>query len=137
VFEGPDNYSDWRLSDGAPWYRQSVFDAVRTYVAQQAGTMLPDGYALKLTFTDIDFGNRAFRRSSGGFTAPEFEFTYVVTDASGAVVRHGIEDLKRSTDMGNDRFSVSTTDLSTEIIQGEKPMLKYWADTALAGLGQR
>jgi hypothetical protein len=136
IFNDPDNFTDWKLSDGPEWYRESVFTAVRSYLAKQTDQMLPDGYGLKITFTDIDLGYRASRRIPSGSGAPAFEFTYVVTDSSGKVVRHGTEDLRHYTDFGDYRSSIETTDLTTEIIQQEKPMLKYWAVTRLAGLKQ-
>jgi hypothetical protein len=136
VFDGPDNYTDWKLSDGADWYRESVFTAVRSFLAKQTDQLLPEGYGLKITFTDIDLGNRASRRIPSGSGAPAFEFTYVVTDSSGKVVRQGAENLRHYTDFGNYRFSVETTDLTTDIIQREKPMLKSWAFTKLADLKQ-
>jgi hypothetical protein len=136
-FDGPDNYTDWKLSDGAAWYRESVFTAVRSFLSSQTDSMLPEGYNLKITFTDIDLGNRSSRRVPSASGAPAFEFTYLVTDPSGAVVRHGTENLRYYTDFGNYRFSIETTDLTTEIIQAEKPMLKCWAVTKLAGLKQR
>jgi Protein of unknown function (DUF3016) len=136
IFDDPDNYTDWKLSDGADWYRESVFTAVRSYLSRQTDQMLPDGYSLKITITDIDLGHRASRRIPSGSGAPAFEFTYVVTDPSGKVVKHGSENLRHYTDFGNYRSSIETTDLTTEIIQQEKPMLKCWAATELADLKQ-
>jgi hypothetical protein len=136
VFAAPDTYTDWELSDGADWYRGSVFSALRTYIAAQADRVLPEGYILKVTFTDIDFGHRSSRRIPSSSGAPAFEFTYVVTNAAGTVVRQGTENLRFYVDFGNYRKSVETTDLSTDIIQREKPMLKSWADAKLAGLKQ-
>jgi hypothetical protein len=136
IFSNPDNYTDWKLSDGAEWYRESVFTAVRSFLTKQTDQMLPDGYNLKITITDIDLGHRASRSVPSSSGAPAFEFTYQVTDPSGKVVRHGTEDLRHFTDFGDYRSSIETTDLTTEIIQREKPMLKYWAFTKLAGLKQ-
>jgi hypothetical protein len=134
VFDAPDNYSDWELSDGDAWYRDSVFSALRSYIAAQADHVLPEGYALKVTFTDIDFGHRSSRRVPATPGTPSFAFTYAVTNASGTVVRQGTENLRFYTDFGNYRASIETTDLSTEIIQREKPMLKSWVYTKLADL---
>jgi hypothetical protein len=136
VFDSPDNYTDWDLSDGADWYRESVFTAVRSFLTRQTDQMLPDGYKLKITITDIDLGHRSSGKIPSGSGAPAFEFTYLVTDSSGKVVRQGTEDLRHFTDFGNYRSSIETTDLTTEIIQREKPMLKWWAFTKLAGLKQ-
>jgi DUF3016 family protein len=136
VFDGADNYTDWRLSDGDEWYRDAVFTAVRSFLIKQTDQMLPDGYNLKITFTDIDLGYRASRRVPSGSGAPAFEFGYQVTDSSGKVVKQGTENLRYYTDYGNYRLSVETTDLTTEIIQAEKPMLKNWAITRLADLKQ-
>jgi hypothetical protein len=136
IFSDPDNYTDWKLSDGAEWYRESVFTALRSYISKQADQMLPEGYNLKITMTDMDLGHRASRSVPSSSGAPAFEFTYLVTDPSGKVVRQGTEDLRHYTDFGDYRSSIETTDLTTEIIQGEKPMLKSWAVTKLAGLKQ-
>jgi len=137
IFDSPDNYTDWKLSDGGDWYRDSVFTAIRGYLAKQADHLLPDGYKLRIKFTDIDLGHRSLRRIPSASGAPAFTFTYLVTDSSGTVVRQGAGDLRHYTDFGNYRFSVETTDLTTEIIQDEKPMLKSWAFTKLADLKQR
>jgi hypothetical protein len=134
IFVGADNYTDWKLSDSADWYRDSVFTALRDYLVKQTDQLLPDGYHLKITFTDIDLGHRSSRRVTSASGAPAFEFGYLVTDSSGQVVRQGNENLRFYTDYGNYRFSVETTDLTTEIIQAEKPMLKCWAVTKLADL---
>jgi hypothetical protein len=135
TFSDPDNYTDSELSDGAYGYREPVFTAVRSFLSTEGERMLPPGYHLTITFTDIDLGHRtAHRQSSLG--APCFEFTYQVTDPAGAVVRHGTENLKNYTDFADYRRSVLTTDLTTEVIQRDKPMLKNWAVTALAGLKQ-
>jgi hypothetical protein len=136
TFHDPDNYTDWKLSDGADWYRESVFTAVRGFLAAQAEPLLPGGYSLGINFTDMDLGHRASRRETAA-GAPAFEFTYRVTDTSGAVVRHGTESLRYYTDFGGYRLSVGNTDLTTEIIQQEKPMLKDWAVTTLADLKPR
>jgi hypothetical protein len=135
TFTDPESYTDWKLSDGADWYRESVFTAVRSFVSAQAEPLLPAGYTLKLEFTDMDLGHRSSRQLAAP-GAPALEFSYRVMDASGTVVRHGTENLKFYTDFGNYRGSIATTDLSTEIIQREKPMLKSWATTALADLKQ-
>ncbi|HZZ18137.1 MAG TPA: hypothetical protein VFE25_02150 [Opitutaceae bacterium] len=40
-------------------------------------------------------------------------------------------------DFSNTRNSVATTDLTTEAVQDEKPMLKDWVVSTLGGLKQR
>jgi len=137
VFDGADNYTDWNLSDSANGYRESVFTALRSFLSRQAEQLLPEGYKLKVTFTDIDLGGRPSRKIHSASGAPAFEFTYQVTDSSGTVVRQGTENLRHYTDFGNYKFSVETTDMATNVIQGEKPMLKSWAVDAFAGLNQR
>jgi hypothetical protein len=136
VFDRPDDYTDWKLSDSADWYREAVFTALRSYLAKESEKMLPDGYTLKITITDIDLGNRASRKVPSASGAPAFMFNYVVTDASGAMVRQGAENLRFFTDFGNYRHSIETTDLTTDIIREEKPMLKSWAVAKLADLKQ-
>jgi Protein of unknown function (DUF3016) len=134
IFDGADNYTDWELSDGADWYRDDVFTAIRSFLTKQTDQLLPEGYHLKITFTDIDLGHRASRRVPSASGAPAFEFNYHVTDSSGKVIKQGTEDLRHYTDFGNYRASIETTDLRTEIIQPEKPILKSWAFTRLANL---
>jgi Protein of unknown function (DUF3016) len=135
VFDNPDSFTDWKLSTD-PWYRDSVFSAVRSYLAKVANPMLPDGYSLRITITDIDLGHRASLHIPSNSGAPAFDFTYSVTDPSGKVVRTGTEDLRHYWDFGNYRYSVETTDILTQVIQHEKPMLKDWACTKLAGLAK-
>jgi hypothetical protein len=136
IFDGPDNYTDWKLSDSADWYREAVFTAVRSYLVKETDQLLPNGYSLKITVTDIDLGHRASRKIPSASGAPAFNFTYVVTNASGAMVRQGTENLRFYTDFGNYRHSIETTDLTTDIIREEKPMLKSWAFERLADLKQ-
>ena len=137
VFDAPDDYADWRLSDSADWYRESVFTAIRAFLTAQSDQLLPDGYKLRIVFTDIDLGNRSARIEPSASGAPAFKFTYLVSDPSGSVVRKGSEYLRYYTDFGNYRYSVETTDLVTEIISAEKPMLKSWVFSRLANLGPR
>lgn len=137
IFGDADSYTDYRLSDSGDWYRDAVFTAVRSYLVRQTDQLLPDGYNLRITIKNIDLGHRASRRIPSSSGAPAFEFTYLVTDTSGQMVRQGTENLRNYTDFGNYRFSVETTDLATEIIQEEKPMLKCWAVTRLGDLKQR
>ena len=134
-FDKPENYTDWKLSwEGPDWYIDEIFTAVRSYLVKVAEPRLPDGYSLKIVFTDIDLGNRSSRHVPSDSGAPAFDFTYSVTDPSGAVVKKGTEDLRFYWDLANERFTTDTTDLTTEIIEHEKPLLKNWADTRLADL---
>jgi hypothetical protein len=138
IFDSPENYTDWKLSwEGPEWYRDAIFSAVRSFLVKVTDPMLPDGYNLKITFTDMGLGNRSSRHVPSSSGAPAFEFTYSVTDPSGTVVRKGTENFMFYWDLGNDRFTIDTTDLTTEIIRYEKPMLMDWACTRLADLKKR
>ena len=46
------------LSYGPDWYHEAVFSTLQNFLVQQGGEMLPAGYSLKITFTDIDLGGR-------------------------------------------------------------------------------
>jgi hypothetical protein len=133
TFKNTDDFTDWELSNGPDWYRDSTFAALRSFLASQAEPLLPAGYHFEVAFTDIDLGHRA-TPNTPAVRAPEFRVSYRVTDASGAVVRQAADDLKFYVDFQNNRFSVPTADIATDYIQDEKPMLKAWVASSLAGL---
>ena len=140
IFDRPEEYIDSNLRSGPDWYREMYFSRVRGFLVKLAGAMLPEGYDLKITFTDIDLGYRDRGTLSGfeGFpysyyssSTPAMEFTYSITDATGAVVRHGTVRLRN-----NWVFAPLTTE-TTDVLRFEKAMLKEWASTGLANLEVR
>jgi len=137
VFDNPESYTDRRLSFDADWYHEDIFSAIRSFLVKLTDQMLPDGYSLKITFTDIDLGHRDSSHVPAASGSPAFEFTYSVTDASGAVVKHGTENLRHYWDFGNYLPSVGTADTAGIELRFEKAMLKEWADTRLADLKKR
>jgi|GEM_PF-6292482 len=134
TFNNPEDFTDQELSYGPDWYRHDIFEVVSSFLVKVADPMLPDGYRLKITFTDIDLGHRNSRHEPSASGAPAFEFSYSVTDSSGAVVRKGAENLRFFVDYGNYLSTIETADTAGVKLSFEKAMLKSWACTKLADL---
>jgi hypothetical protein len=137
IFDKPENYSDRNLSYGPDWYHEDVFSTMRSFLVKLTDQVLPDGYNLKITFTDIDLGNRDSRHVRADSGVPVLEFTYSVTDSSGAVVRQGTENLRHYWDFGNYLLGIDTADTAGIELRFEKAMLKDWAYAKLADLRKR
>lgn len=134
AFDNPENFTDWELSCGPDWYRHDIFAALSSYLVKVTDPMLPAGYNLKITFTDIDLGHRSSRHEPSASGAPVFEFDYVVADSTGTVVRKGSENLRHYWDFGNYLGTIETADTAGVRLRFEKAILKNWADTKLADL---
>ncbi len=131
VFDNPEKYTDKMLSFGPDWYHEAVFSTLQNFLVKMCDQMLPAGDSLKITFTEIDLGNRDSEHDPATPGLPAFEFTYVVRDASGVVAKQGTENLRNYTDYGNYLISIPTADTAGIKLRFEKAMLKYWASNTL------
>jgi hypothetical protein len=138
VFSHPENFSDVRDRDpGTDKGRDAILGQIHDYLVYRTTRMLPAGYSLNVTFTDIHLAGN-FEPWHGpqwddvrvvkDIYPPSFKFTYAVRDPSGRVVKEGAEDI-RDMDFQN-RVTLDTTDP----LRYEKNILDDWARAKLAGL---
>jgi hypothetical protein len=130
VFDHPENFTD--VKDRAvptDKGRDEILSNIRGFIVDRAGRILPDGYTLKMTFTDIDLAGE-FEPQRGAqwddvrivkaIYPPAFKFTYAVMDPSGKVVKQGSESIR---DMTFDtRITIDTSDP----LHYEKDFLDDW-----------
>jgi len=138
IFDHPENFRDVR-DDVSPSDRgrDAILSQVRDHLVSRTARLIPDGYKLTVTFTDIKLAGdfEPWRgpqwdsvRIVKAVYPPYFKFTYQVTDPSGRVVRSGAENIN---DLDfQDRIVLDTSDP----LRYEKQILDDWATGALGGL---
>jgi hypothetical protein len=96
-YDHPEKFTDFKSERSAPT-SQVYLDGLRRHLEIWAGQSVPVGQTLTLTFTDIDMAGEL--RTANGETRiikPSYplrmKFTWVITDAAGAVVKEGSENL--------------------------------------------
>jgi len=138
TFDHPENFTDvkdsYLPSDKG---RDAILSRIRSFLVSRAGTLLPAGDALKVTFTDIDLAGD-FEPWHGAqwddvrivkdIYPPSFKFSYVVTEPSGRVVKQGTEDIR---DLN---FQTRLVLDSSDSLRYEKDILGDWARSTLRGL---
>jgi hypothetical protein len=139
VFDHPENFTD--AQDGGfatDKGRDYILSQLRGFLVDRADRLLPAGYSLKMTFTDVDLAGE-FEPWRGpqwydvriikDIYPPSFKFTYVVTGPSGAVVKQGKADI-RDLDFQM-RLADPTND---DPLRYEKDMLGDWVSANLRKL---
>jgi hypothetical protein len=138
IFDHPENFRDVR-DEFTPTDkgRDYILSEFRDHLVSRTASMIPDGYKLKVTFTDIKLAGdyEPWRgpqwdtvRIVKAIYPPYFKFTYQVTDPSGRVVRSGTENIN---DLDfQDRIVLDTGDP----LRYEKQILDDWAQGALRDL---
>lgn len=142
AFDHPENFTD--VKDGnipTERGRDAILSRIREFVVSRSGLLLPEGYRLRITFTDIDLaGDFEPWRGHGQWDdvriikpiyPPAFKFTYSVTDPSGKVVKTGSENIR---DLNFQMRVVSATD--DDPLRYEKDILNDWLHSALRDLGK-
>ncbi len=120
IFEHPEKFSDiriWRSPPDEERDRAIVLSMLRDYITQRALAYLPEGDRFEIKFTDIRLagqfppGGLWDTRIITRHFPPEFQFEWVVTSPTGAVIRKGTKDLTDHSFMdlhsdydGSDRF---------------------------------
>jgi hypothetical protein len=138
IFDHPEKFTDVRdASVGSDSGRDSILAEIRANLVARTSRMVPEGYKLTVTFTDIKLAGdfEPWRgpqwdqiRIVKPVYPPFFKFAYSVTDPSGRVVRSGTENLN---DLDfQDRVVVDTSDP----LRYEKQILDDWAQGALRDL---
>jgi hypothetical protein len=138
IFDHPEKFTDVRdANTPTDKGRDHILEQLRQNLVHRTSSLVPDGYKLTVTFTDI--------RLAGDFEpwrgpqwdeirivkpiyTPFFKFSYSVTDPSGRVVKSGVEDIN---DLDfQDRIVLDTNDP----LRYEKQILDDWASGALRDL---
>jgi hypothetical protein len=138
IFDHPEKFRDIREEyNSSDRGRDSILSEFREHLVNRTAPMIPDGYKLTVTFTDIKLAGdfEPWRgpqwdtvRIIKDIYPPSFKFTYSVTDPSGRVVKSGAEDI---TDLA---FQLRTVIDTSDPLRYEKQILDDWATGALRGL---
>jgi hypothetical protein len=138
VFDHPEKFTDVKddmmeTEKG----RNAILKQIAKFIVERSEKLLPEGYTLTLTFTDIDLAGD-FDPSFGpqfdhvrivkSIYPPAFKFTYVVTGPTGEVVKQGAEDIR---DLA---FDMRTTLDRQDPLHFEKDILSDWMRSTLRGL---
>lgn len=138
VFDHPEKFTDVK-DDYFPTDkgRDAILEQIRSCIAFQAGYLIPDGYLLRMTFTDIDLAGDFEPWHGPQWTSvrivksiypPAFKFSWAVTDPSGKVVREGKEDMRVL------EFEMTMTLDLQDPLRYEKAILEGWMRDNLRGL---
>lgn len=130
-FDQPEKFTDVRhTSFKSDKPEQAYLDTLKEHLEQRAPRYLADDQTLSITFTDIDMAGdfEPWRGSDYDHVRvvkdiypPRLNFTYKVTDASGAVVKEGSEKL---IELG---FQIHGSPVnSQDNLRYEKAMLDNW-----------
>lgn len=140
IFDHPEKFADIRDMDPPTDKGQAdILNRIRDYLVHETAGMVPDGYKLTITFTDIHLaGNfEPWRgpqwdevRIVKAIYPPAFKFTYTVTDPSGKVVRKGSEDIR---DLD---FQIRVDVTPDDPLHYEKDILSEWARSNLRDLAK-
>ncbi len=130
VFDHPDKFTDVK-DDYFPTDRgrDGILEQIRSCIVAQAEYLVPDGYRLTMTFTDIDLAGDfepwrgaqwASVRIVKAIYPPAFKFSWAVIDPSGKVVREGKEDMRVL------EFEMTMTLDLQDPLRYEKAILEGW-----------
>jgi hypothetical protein len=138
IFDHPEKFTDIKDSDVPTDKGENALLAqFRDFLVRKTASMLPEGYHLTVTFTDIDLAGD-FEPWHGPqydqirivkeIYPPAFKFTYAVTDPTGRVVKQGTENIR------DVNFQMRITLDSSDPLRYEKDILSDWARGALRDL---
>jgi hypothetical protein len=138
VFDHPENFTD--VKDRAiptDKGRDSILYNIRTFITDRSDRMLPEGYSLRITFTDIDLAGD-FEPQRGAqwddvrivksIYPPAFKFSYAVMDAAGKTIKQGSENIRDMT------FDTRITIDRDDPLHYEKDVLDDWMRSNLRNL---
>lgn len=128
-FETPEHFSDAITRLGGQTDPQ-ILNSLREYLVTTASPRLAAGTTLTITFTNLDRAGeyvapRATRRLTSQYP-PKAKFTWVLTDANGAIVRQGTESLV-------DMWYLTQSNLANDPLFYDKEMLKTWVKRTFKG----
>jgi len=131
IYDHPENFTDVKDSQmGSEKGRDSYLALLKEHLQDRAPRHLAEGQKLTLTFTNIDMAGDFEPWRGMDFNdvrivkeiyPPRMNFTYKLTDATGAVVKQGEEKL---IDMS---FQMSSSPIhANDSLRYEKAMLDSW-----------
>ncbi len=96
-YDHPENYTDFKSNFREPT-SQAYMDDLRHHLVVWAAKSLPVGQTLTITFTEIDMAgeikpSQDTLRINRALYPLKLDFTWVITDASGKVVKQGKENI--------------------------------------------
>jgi hypothetical protein len=138
IFDHPENFTDVKDSVfPTDKGRDSILSNIRSFIVDRASRILPDGYAFRITFTDIDLAGD-FEPGRGAqwddvrivrsIYPPAFKFSYSVADPAGKVVKQGSENIRDMT------FETRIALDRNDPLHYEKDMLDDWLRVNLRNL---
>jgi hypothetical protein len=138
IFDHPEKFTDVkdRMSPTDKG-RDEILSQIRDHLVDRASRLVPDGYKLTITFSDIKLAGdfepwRGPRwddvRIIKDIYPPFFKFTYSVADPTGRVVKSGTENIR---DLD---FQMRVTLDTGDPLRYEKQILDDWANGTLQGL---
>lgn len=135
TFEHPENFTDVKDSQmSSDKVRDAILEEIREFIAETALRTMPKDATLQMTITEVDLAGdfEPWRRASvqdvrivKDIYPPRIDFSYKLTDASGAVIKEGKEklrDLAFMTRMVIDR---------SDSLHFEKDLLRDWIRSTL------
>jgi len=138
VFDHPEKFRDVRDSfNPTDRGRDSILENIRHALIAAGKYYVPEGYNLKIVFTDIklagdyepwhgpDFDDIRIVKA---IYPPSFTFTYTVSDPSGHIIKQGSENF---TDMN---FQMRLVLDSGDSLRYEKDILRDWMSSTLRDL---
>lgn len=102
-FQDPAKFTDVRDSEMGDYERTTYLDSLREHLIEKGRPLVPEGYKLTVTFTDIDMAGdfepwRGPRFSDirivKDIYPPRVVLTFQLTDATGKVVKEGKRELR-------------------------------------------
>lgn len=130
IFFEPEKFKDAADVDQGDVLRSGYLDELKTHVLNQAKSLVPAGYKLQVTFTDIDLagefepwrGPSADRvRIVKEIYPPRIDLAFRITDAAGNVVSEGRRELR------DNAFMMKLTMASrSDPLRHEKEMIDTW-----------
>lgn len=131
VFQQPERFTDVQArATGAT--EPAILDQLRDYLVTEGSRRVPAGDTLTITFTDIDLAGayEPWRirtqdvRLMKSIYPPHDKFTWALTDAAGAVVSQGTENL-------SDMNYLIRTNIGNDPLFYDKAMLGDWLSRTL------
>lgn len=130
VFLEAEKFTDVRSSLNDTGDRYGYLDNLRDHVGKLSSEYLPEGQKIQVTFTDIDLAgdfppvrgaSMDHVRVMKDIYPPRVAFSYRVTDASGAVIKEGKDEL-------TDRNYLTTAALTdrSDPLRYDKALLSDW-----------
>jgi hypothetical protein len=131
VYSEPDKFSD--AADGprgSEFGKDTILADLESFIVQRAESRIPEGQHLTVTVTDIDLAGEVEPGRTGGSDVrivksiymPRIDLTYRLTDASGAVIKEGKNQLRDMNFMNN------INPIRSEPRFHERELLGRWID---------